>query len=207
MGRESVSDGSSNKNSDGFENTIENLEQENSYLREHVNRLENTLERRREEIERLQEQIEQVFGSDDPVAFEIEKTTRSSEDSIETELEVTNRKNRIRKRLAYISNILLSSVILMAYLISNPPTRSVVAEHEIPVATLTITLMLIWWQTEGLITDYSLDEKYSFASSIIEVIEEEQWAPWILRATFGVLSLIIFAYSWDVIRSVIHSIF
>ncbi|QWC20725.1 hypothetical protein [Halorubrum sp. 2020YC2] len=203
----SESEENSDESSSEFKSKNKSVEGEISRLTDHLNRIEEDLERKREENERLRELLKEEIGNDDPLVFEVEKLARASEDSVETELEVNNKINRRRKKFSYIGNILLISFLSISYLILNPPDRSVVAEQEIPVLVLSISLMVIWWQIERLIIDYELDKKYDTIDSFISVIKQEQWAPWILRAVFGVLSLILFGYYWEKIRSILISFF
>jgi hypothetical protein len=203
----SESQENSDESSSEVKSKNKSVEDEISRLTDHLNRIEEDLERKREQNERLRELLKEEIGNDDPLVFEVEKLARASEDSVETELEVNNKINRRRKKFSYIGNILLISFLSISYLILNPPDRSVVAEQEIPVLVLSISLMVIWWQIEGLIIDYELDKKYDTIDSFISVIKQEQWAPWILRAVFGVLSLILFGYYWEKIRSILVSFF
>jgi hypothetical protein len=203
----SESQENSDESSSEVKSKNKSVEDEISRLTDHLNRIEEDLERKREQNERLRELLKEEIGNDDPLVFEVEKLARASEDSVETELEVNNKINRRRKKFSYIGNIILISFLSISYLILNPPDRSVVAEQEIPVLVLSISLMVIWWQIEGLIIDYELDKKYDTIDSFISVIKQEQWAPWILRAVFGVLSLILFGYYWEKIRSILVSFF
>ena len=184
-----------------IERRVDSLSSENDRLRSDIERHQEEIERLRERNQQLQQAVADFLDSDHPLVYELEKTSRGSEEVPETDIERKNRINQRRKRIAYVGVFFLITFELVGFIVSNPPDTSIVAEHEVAVVAITVFLMYSEMQFEKIARDFRIDRKYPLVKDLLSEIENEQWAPWILRAIFGFLSLLIVGYFWPTIQS------